>query len=336
MKSNRITKALSTPGTLSIIVVSGLLALLFITCFSHQGISDTGNIMSYPLLRLSENLLHSGWDVFLGSTVVFFVDILAVGILVFLLFRSNERYSFIRVRTLMPCLFFVFLLITSHVPLMFSSGLWGVFFLLFALRRLMSAYQEQNPTRNVFDVFFLLAIGSFFSFELLLLIPVFWLSFPFFRITSFRSFMASVIGLATAYILLAAVMFLLGALPDFWDFVRKQSEISVSFLGISLQIAYLSFLFLVFLLSFFSFWVRTNDDKIRVKQTLYFFFLLTFSLFVVSVIRIEFFSQFFPLLALMLSITAGHYFALNESRFSLFCFVFFVLGSVVFFVITYI
>ena len=333
MKQNRTIKTLSTPGTLSIAVLLGLLALLFVTFFSHLIVPDISHSVLYPFRQLAEGVLFPEWET--GSMLtVFLVNILAVALLVFLLFRSNEQHSFIRVRTILPCLFFVFLLITSCVPLMFCSGLWGAFALLFALWRLMPAYQEKNPTRNVFDVFFLLAVGSFFSFELLFLIPVFWLSFPFYRITSFRTFMASVIGLIAAYIVLAAILLPLGALPDFWDSVRQQFEIPVSFSGISpYLIVYLVFLFLFFLLSFFSFFLRMNEDKIRVKQTLFFFFLLTFSLFVISVIRIQVFSQSFPLLALMLSITTGRYFALNESRISLFLFIFFVLVGAVFFVL---
>jgi len=329
MKQNRIIKSISTPGTLSIAIGFGMLALLFATSFSRQATPDISNFLVYA--RLSEWLSHTEWE---GFTAILLVNILTVALLVWLLFRINEKYSFIRVRTVMPCFIFVFLLITSRTSLVFFSGLWASFFLLLALWRLMSAYQEKNPARNIFDVFFLLAAGSFFSFELFLLIPVFWFSFPFFRITSFRTFMASVIGLATSYILLTAILLLLGVLPDFWDSVIRQFDIFFSFSGISPRlIVYMVFLFLLFLLSLVGFFLQTNKDKIRVKQTYFFFFLLTFFLFFISVVRIQIFFQIFPLLAFMLSITAGHYFTLNESRFSFFWFILFMLGGVTFFVL---
>ena len=326
MKQNRIIKSISTPGTLSIVIGLGMLSLLFATFFSHQALPDAGNFALYS--QLDKWLLHTEWR---GFRAILLVNILMVALLVLLLFRINERYSFIRVRTAMPCFIFVFLLITSHRSLMFSSGLWASFFLLLALWRLMSAYQEKNPTRNVFDIFFLLAVGSFFSFELFLLIPVFWLSFPFFRIAGFRTFMASVIGLATAYILVPVILLALGVLPDFLNSIKIQFEFFVSPLHISLHlILYLVFLFLLFMLSFAGFLWQMNNDKIRIKQTYFFFFLLAFWLFLISIIRIQVFSQFFPLLALMLSITVGHYFTLNESRISFFLFIFFILGGAFF------
>ena len=326
MKTNRITKAISTPGTFSIVILLGLLVLLFGTYFSYETMPNA-KFSSYLFQQITGSLAQL--DVFfLGFSVLDLINIVAVGGFVFLLFRCNEHHSFIRVRTVMPCLLFVFLLITSQVPLMFCSGLWGTFFLLLALWRLMSAYQEKNPAQKVFDIFFLLAAGSFFSFELLFLVPVFWLSFPFFRITGFRTFMASVIGLVTPYILFTVVLALLGVLPEWLISAKQQFEFPISSISPRL-IMYLIFLFLFFLFSVFGFLWQMNNDKIRIKQSYFFFFLLTISLFVIAVVRI----QVFPLLALMFSITAGHYFTLNESRISFFWFIVFVLGGVAFFVL---
>ncbi|MDR0873357.1 MAG: hypothetical protein LBN27_07830 [Prevotellaceae bacterium] len=289
---NRSIKAISAPGTASIAVVVGLLVLLF--AFSPE------------------------------FSILSAVNIVAAAFLVFLLFRCNEKLSFIRVRTVLHGSLFVFLLLTSRV----SSDLWNAFFLLLAVWRLMAAYGDRDPVSNVFDAFLLLAAGSFFTPEMLLLAPVFWLSFPFIRISGLRAFLASIIGLTTAYIVGLSLLFALGALPDFWLSVRAQMLVSVSLPDLH-HIIYIAFLFLFYIIAFFGFLSKISADKIRVKQLLYFLFFLTFFLFIITFFQP--FNSVFPLLSLLLGIVLGHYFTLSESRFSLIVFFAFLIGGVVFF-----
>ena len=96
-------------------------------------------------------------------------------VLALLMQQINNRYTFIRLRTFLPAPLFVFVVSgftemhTLH-PVYFSA-----IFLLLAILRLFSIFDKPKPYAAIFDSGLLLGVGSLFYFNLILLLPAFWI-----------------------------------------------------------------------------------------------------------------------------------------------------------------
>lgn len=320
MNKFRLQKIVA-PGTFSILSVCLLLGLLFGSYFLNRRIEPDLMYSSYFFVQWRE------WQ-HVYPFIAFVSSFTLVTLLAVLLFRANEKYSFIRIRTILPSFLFVFLITVSNYKIEACSGLPGSIFLLVFIWIFLSTYQEREPMGKIFNAFFVLSVGSFFCFDLLLLVPACWLSFSFFRIGSVRTLLASFIGLIIPYIICLPILFLTGDLQGFIALIEKQLTYSI----FTSQLPEKIFLFALFILTFVNFVININADKIRTRQTLYFFCLLTFNLFTISVLK-DSFIDIFPMTAMVLSILIGHYFSLKNSLLSFICFMAMILVAVVFYLL---
>ena len=312
------------PSAFSILFVCILLGLLFGSYFLDGRIEPDMMYGSYFFVQWREWLNVYPFIAFVSGFTL-------VALLTFLLFQANEKYSFIRIRTILPSFLFVFLLAVSNYSIEACSGLIGCVFLLTFIWIFLSTYQEREPVGKIFNAFFALSAGSLLCFDLLLLVPACWLSFSFFRISSIRTFLASFVGLVTPYIICLPILYLT---EDFYGFIATmKQQFTFSFSTFfAHQLPVKIFLFALFILAFVNFIVNINADKIRTRKTLYFFCLLTPSVFAVSLLK-DTFIDIFPMLAMLLSILLGHYFSLKNSLFAFICFVLMMAVSVVFYMV---
>lgn len=314
------------PGTFSILNAFLLSILLFGSYFFDEtkilpnNTSDTfffnllvSQIINYPFLS-------------------FFLSFVLILLISFLLFECNEKYSLIRVRTMVPSLTFLFLMLVSDYKIDLNSGIFACFFLLMAVWLFLSTYQEIEPVTKIFNTFFFLSLGSFFYFDLLLFVPVFWISFSILRMASLRTYLSSIIALLVPYIIVLPILFVQGSFFEYIDTIKTQMNFSFELSGLeTYEILYGIFLLLFFLISFLYFQMQINFDKIKTRQMMSFIFFLSFSVFVLCLFKLDFFQNIFPLLAMFLSLILGHYFSLNNSRFSVFCLALFVIVNLSFF-----
>ena len=150
----------------------------------YEGESE--NILFLPVYKLLKDSL------FLQS---FFSLIFTIA-LAFIVQQINYRYSFIRIRTMLPASLFVIIVggltqIHTMHPVFF-----GALFLLLVIYRLFSMYDQTKPYSAAFDAGFLLGIGSLFYFNLILLFPAFLIGIAILtREYHWRTFVINVIGL---------------------------------------------------------------------------------------------------------------------------------------------
>lgn len=130
----------------------------------------------YPFfLGENENLLYSPIDNFLENSAFSqsAVALILVIILALMVQQINSRYTFIRIRTMLPAPLFVIMIggftemHTLH-PVYFAAV-----FLLLAIYQLFSMFDKSKPYSVAFDSGFLLGVGSLFYFNLFMLIPAF-------------------------------------------------------------------------------------------------------------------------------------------------------------------
>lgn len=141
----------------------------------------------------------------------------AIGILLmlggaFLLHRANYALVLIREKTLLPSLFYVLFVSTNPDFLPLKSTSLGVFCLILAIYQLFSGYHDPEAKTNAFNAALLTGIGSLLWIHILWFLPLFWIGMYNFRSLSPRTFLASLLGVATVY------WFLLGWCIWFRDF----------------------------------------------------------------------------------------------------------------------
>ncbi len=120
-----------------------------------------------PLYLPINNLISN--SAFIQNVLAFFMLIL----LAFMAQQVNNRYDFIRVRTILPAPLLVIIIsgfVNMHTlhPVYFAAA-----FVLMAIYRLFMAFDINKPYSATFDSGFLLGVGTLFYFNLLVLLPAF-------------------------------------------------------------------------------------------------------------------------------------------------------------------
>ena len=124
------------------------------------------------------------------------ISFIFVVVLAFMVLQVNNRYSFIRIRTMLPAPMFV-LLIGGFVDLHTLHPVYfGAAFLLLSIYRLFSMFDQSKSYSAAFDAGFWLGVGSLFYFNLIFLFPAFLTGIAILsREYHWRAFVINLLGL---------------------------------------------------------------------------------------------------------------------------------------------
>ena len=194
----------------------------------------------------------------------------------FLVYRANYMLSFIHEKTLLP--FWIYLLLECTNPDLFpikASGV-GVICLVLVIYQLFVSYHNPEARDRAFNVGWIVGLGSLLWVYLLCFLPLFWIGMYKFRSLSWRTFLATLIGVAAVYWLVLAWCVWAGdygllLVPlQLLSAVRFFSFESASWLY-WLGIGYTILLTVVASMNIFS---HEHDDNLRSRQYLSFLMLI--------------------------------------------------------------
>ena len=117
----------------------------------------------------------------------------------FLLHRANYVLVLIREKTMLPFLFYVLFISTNPDFFPLKSTSVGVFCLILAIYQLFTTYHDPEAREKAYSAALLIGIGSLLWVHLLWFLPLFWLGMYNFRSLTSRTFIASLLGVATVY-----------------------------------------------------------------------------------------------------------------------------------------
>ena len=117
----------------------------------------------------------------------------------FLLHRANYVLVLIREKTMLPFLFYVLFISTNPDFFPLKSTSVGVFCLILAIYQLFTTYHDPGAREKAYSAALLIGIGSLLWVHLLWFLPLFWLGMYNFRSLTSRTFIASLLGVATVY-----------------------------------------------------------------------------------------------------------------------------------------
>lgn len=118
----------------------------------------------------------------------------------FYLIRLNNKFLFLKERTLFPTFFFVVIL--SSLPLLhrMHPALIGMLFFLAAFDKILDSYKTERLSYSFYEAPFLIGAGSLLYFNLIWFIILVWVSLLIMRPVIWREWVFTILGLATPWL----------------------------------------------------------------------------------------------------------------------------------------
>ncbi|MFW5773624.1 MAG: DUF6427 family protein, partial [Tangfeifania sp.] len=268
---------------------------------------ETQNLLYQPIARMFKDaaLLQS-----IASLVILLV-------LAFIVLQINNRYSFIRVRTMVPAPLYIIMisgLVELHTlhPVYFAA-----FFVLLAIHRFFSAFDQVKPYSAVFDAGLLLGIASLFYFNSIVLFPAFFFGIPILaRETRWREFVVVTLGFLLPFSFAVSYAFVTDNLLEVLKIFEVNTLTPNNHLknNIPLQI-YLGFLIIITLLGSIKIIQQYDSKKVSTRK----FFTVFFLLFITSLAGFTFVlatsQEMLVITAIPVTFLVSNFFVFLKSRF---------------------
>ncbi|MFA6780129.1 MAG: hypothetical protein WCU80_10175 [Paludibacteraceae bacterium] len=322
MRQGRLTDTIA-PSAQNFIFCIILACILWYDLFfpSLSTKEESVVIGSSPLF----SLIESGFPICssIGKAISFGIFLL----INFILLHFNEVFSFIRVRTILPPLFFLIIGSILIQPHCLSAGMLVTLIAMTALYASFFYVNKGNPIQ-AFNVAFLLSIASLFSISSITYVIPFILFAYSCSMLNMRTVVALSMGLILPYLYTFLAYLWVGHPETLVTYITDGVDIfHTKFEYSTLSILYISFLGILAILSIFNFSVGDTQDNIKPRKEfshLIILFLWTLLLLFLRVPGSDILA--FPLI-LFLSIILGRYFSLNESKFTRIAILLFAIGS---------
>ncbi len=303
LKSNRAVNYILTP---LLAVVVWLKSLIEPQIYSfYRG--ETQNLLYQPIARLFKDaaLLQS-----IASLIILLI-------LAFIVLQINNRYSFIRVRTMLPAPLYIIMisgLVELHTlhPVYFAA-----FFVLMAIHRFFSAFDQVAPYSAIFDAGLLLGIASLFYFNIVVLFPALFFGIPILaRETRWREFVIVTLGFLLPFLFAVSYALLTDQFLEVLKIFEKNTLTPNYHLreNIPLQI-YLGFLIVLTLLGSIKIIQQYDSKKVSTRK----FFTVFFLLFITSLVSYTFVpatsQEMLVITAIPVTFLVSNFFVFLKSRF---------------------
>ncbi len=135
------------------------------------------------------------------------LPVLSIGVALFLIVIQAllltfvfQAYGFFNRKNFMPALIILMAYSWNGTQQALHALLPAGIFIIVALNSILSMYGEQAAYRKVFTASFSIGIASLFYFPLIYLMPFIWFSFVTYRVSTWREYIISIIGVALPYI----------------------------------------------------------------------------------------------------------------------------------------
>ncbi|HOU68472.1 MAG TPA: hypothetical protein PKW49_07850 [Paludibacteraceae bacterium] len=326
MRQGKLTDIIA-PSAQNIIFSTLLACVLWYDLFfpslntTEGEVSASGDSPLFSLIS-SSLLVCSIWGKIISFALFMLIN--------FILLHFNEVFSFIRVRTVLPLLFFIIIGSLLVQPHCLSAGMIVSFIFLLALYSGFFYVNKGHPI-HTFNVGILLSIASLFSFSYITYVIPFFVFVYSCSMLNMRSFLAMMMGIVLPYVYAFMFYFfwlrqpeaLIGYITNSFTFSAYQFDYSI------LSIIYTSFLGILALVSILYFFLGDLQDNIKPRKefsNLIIVFLWTFVLFSLNLTGSE---TLLYTLIMLLSIILGRHFSLNVSKFTRIALILFSISSVI-------
>jgi len=234
----------------------------------------------------------------------------------FFLMSLTQRHIIIRGKTLLPAFCYLLLSGTNYLFIYNLRGSISAFLVVLCLWFLFNTYQKPFSQRNALNISLVLAAGSLYWAPLLYFFPLFWCGMYWFKSLNFKTFLASLMGVAVVCLFL----FTWSVYADDWTvFATILSDLRTlgDFRFPSFRIwnmAEIIFVGFLFILSIIKIFMAGVSEKAQAKTMLSYFSLLTFAIFILFLFQNQWMKEWLLILYIPISLLIAHYFSLAQSR----------------------
>jgi len=321
----------------NIIVPSIPLAVFIVgTCFAIWMSAYVG--VRIPVFATQNTtIVDSLQSVFLADSLL--SNLVCIGFTLlnaFLVAQINNRFTIIRIRTFLPIFIFLLLMSTwnqTHVTV--ASNL-GLTFFIFALFNFLYMSRDHKASEQAFTGSFLISLISLLYNPFIFIIPVCWIGFMMFQSFSLKTFLASVFGTLSPWILYVAFTYIQHPEFDFRHLIHLDinSDLNIMTFSIS-EIIYAASIVLIMIISVVGMYSVSNSDAINTRNKLNFLLFLLISVFILSFLFKNQSISFLPIIALIYAMLISHPFSLKQNNFYGILFVIFCLINLAFVISKY-
>ena len=236
----------------------------------------------------------------------------------FLIIQINNVHVLIRIFSRIISVSFILLTCTAVFLFPSISGTFlGVCFIT-SLLTLFSAYKDHRATGWVYYCFLTLGLGSMADSRILYFLPLYWILMKFFIYTfSWRTFVASLLGLLTPYWFLTAVLLVSDVEKFSWigEHFSVLVDFKYSYADITLQqILFVALLVILGITGIVHYLRNDYQDKIRVRQLFYCFMMFWGFAIMLMVAQPQNYDLCIRIITICTSALIGHFIALTHTK----------------------
>lgn len=247
--------------------------------------------------------------------IAFAISLLIVFFNGFLIAQLNNKYTLIRNRTFLPV--FIFLLMLSFWADV-QTNCWAHFattLFLLSLFSIFGMYRNRQNSESAFASSLFLALAGFFVFPFIFFIPVYWIGMMQMKGFSLRTFLASIFGCITPWILLSAGIYYADAdLHKLLPFFSFHWDITILQLTLYEQI-YLGAMFIIGILTLRGLISDMNKDALQTRSNLIFMITLLISVFILTMIMPGYYNWLTPVIAVLYAFLVSYPLTLKRNNF---------------------
>jgi hypothetical protein len=250
-----------------------------------------------------------------------------------LIYRLNNKFSIIQVRTLLPVfIFLLFISVWYQSHYLVFNHLALTFFIL-SLLVFFNMYRNRYSTEQAFLGTLLLVTGSLILKPLILFVPICWLNFISYNCFSSRTFLASLFGMLMPWGIYLSVNHIIQ--PDNQWFVNILEPFKIDFLffeSLTAEFIYIGISIILGIIFLTEMFVLMKKDlrQTRAKLNIVLSFGLAATIF--SLFLHNQYTMFMPFMAFSYAILFSHPLTLKLSRFNTILFILLVLTNIAYLV----
>lgn len=234
-----------------------------------------------------------------------------------LLIQMNNRFNIVRIRTMLPAPLYI-LLVSGFIDMHAMHPVYfAAFFVLLAVYRLFSAFDQVKAYSPAFDSGFLLGVASLFYLNSAVLFPAFLIGVGILsRETKWREFVVCLTGFLLPFIFAFSYAFIIDGIPEFLKTLQLNAYTPVEKMKSNLPVlGYLGFLLVLILFGSAKILQQYDTKKVSTRK----FFIVLFLLFLFAILDFILVPatslEIFVIAAIPVTFLLSNFFVFLKSRF---------------------
>ncbi len=254
----------------------------------------------------------------------------------FLIAQLNNKFTLIRNRTFLPVIIFLFVIsLWPDLHLTIGTHVATTLTIL-SLFMFLSMYRNRQSSEQAYSGSFLISLAGFFVLPVVFLLPVCWIGMIQMKGFSLKTFLASIFGGLTPWILYFSVRFYLQ--PDLSIFQNSGQFLQFGMTVLERpihEIVYLLLMLLTMVAAFPGLLSDMNKDSLQTRSYLFFFMVMLVSVFILTLFFPLQYKLLLPLAMVFFTFLISHPISLKQSNFYSILFYVFCLINAGYFVFIY-